>query len=211
MTERTSPRLIPFVVCAFALCLVAATTLYADCSDLPQNILAGENCGVDTDTTNWQLLGASGTITFEGGDGDPAGSLQLDSVVFPGPGSTDYVTAGMCSSSVQPSTTYEYQMSIKHLTGTVTSCTVNLITFDTTNCVGTPTVAGVVLTSFDMSWQAFTGQGTTAASAQSGYLFTQCFGSEPFTVLLDNAVLEGAIFGDGFESGDVGAWSAASP
>ena len=170
----------------------SALSAQSNCADLPNNVLASQNCGLDADTSNWQLLGVSGSIAWEMADGQPPGSLELTSVFTGGMPVNEIATAGICSNDIEPLTVYDYAMSIKAIAGNIDTCTVNLLVFDSLNCAGGPTAAGFVLASFDTSWQTFAHVATTTATTMSGYLMTQCFGSDgAFTLLLDNAVLEG--------------------
>ena len=195
--------------------LVLALAIFLGGAVHAQNLVA--NGEFESDITGWHLVGRGGLA--HGGTGyGSSGSLQVTGGLA---GGRTQAVAGQCVASVAPSQSHQFRAQVQVVTGSPEYCRIALFESERTDCrwieLGgenrrTPPAS--------IGWTWMGGAMSTEAATRSVEVRLHCSNADGDTgaleVLFDAVVVDTSgvvewIFGDGFESNNTSAWSAAVP
>lgn len=192
---------------AIALALMAfgpgASPAAAAPCDTPDNLVP--NCGFDVDLSGWTFTGDSAVHVPADGAGAP-GCVAVDR--------HDGVNAIEVFSScflVAPSTTYKVALAARVASGPgPDGCFMALVEYSDASC-GTYVAEPSQDVTFGPSWRLLLWSRTTAAATHSALLKLACNAAADFVARFDDGEVVPAVFADGFEAGNAGAWSSVVP
>ena len=164
-------RLMMGLLAAFGAAIAAA-----DCDEDSANLLAGANCGFDSNLSQWNTT-VAGTFSHDAADGSPdVGSLAVDADTTFSPTMT-LVSACV---GVPASTELGYGVHHRLRSGTdPSSCFVQLQQFTGAGCTGSFDSSMLTFFSPAAGWLPAAGMGTTNATTVSGRLQIVCDGGFP--------------------------------
>lgn len=189
--------------------MMAVTSGVASAVDCTQPGNLVPNCGFVTDLSFWFFTADSATWVLNGASSPGAAVLNRHD----GIGAIEAI--GACF-PVSSSTTYDLGASFLLSSGVVTtSCTLDVWMYTDTTCNSSDSDVsfGFIPNS---GWTEVTDTLTPASGINSAVLRMACFSDSEFVLHVDDFLfasgfLDPEIFANGFESGNLSAWSLAIP
>ncbi len=177
------------------------------------------NGSFDSDVTGWHLVGR-GTIAHTGADGGAApGALELTGGLA---GNRTQLIAGQCV-TVTGGTLTHWNTALKVVSGNQDFCRLALFESPRADCLGLTLGAELTRSGHNPTWATSRRSFTTAANTKAVELRLHCATSggdlSPLVVRFDDVTQDApptqspadALFDDGFETGNTGAWDLSDP
>jgi len=194
------------VSAVFSLALPVGPASAVDCTQ-PGNLVS--NCGFVTDISLWAFTADSATRVAGGASSPGAAALDRHDAI----GAIEAISACI---SFSPSSTYDVGASFRLQSGAVPSpCSLDVWLYSDSTCT-TYTTFSTFSFAPSSVWSEINNSITPAAGLASAQFRLACFSASDFVMHVDDFIfrsgfLDAEIFLDGFESGNVSAWSAAVP
>jgi len=167
------------------------------------------NCAFNVDIANWVQEKGDSFNHVTDGYYDP-GSIEINS--FSG-GMGQNLSIHQCVDGLVDSAVLGSGYWVSVVSGSANKCGLTLTQYSGSGCFGYVGSDFVETAGLDAGWNRVQGEFPTAPGSVE--VRVSCSGDFDFTVRIDDIYLgEGlgsAIFSDGFEQGDTGRWSSATP